>query len=314
MLKSKTYTSQKIMSRKIIYLTSILLPLFIVGCKKESFVKAELEPPYYNTSDSSTDPIQHYKSIIFNTYGTYLITAPTIRDYAYNFANKNKIDLTAPEQSEENLLHGIKILKEQFLNLYPVEFLKKNLPFSILLADKIIFTGYISVEDGVEPPRPEYYSYASSSFIAVSGIRKNMGKNPKERLDSIRGDVNARFWLDYIEGIKGGFEVSKSFYEVSKGRYKKDYFDDPATINYYKDGFISYNKVATIYDSNDGWYTELPDEELDLRQWVEFIFRTPKTKIADIINAPGNEKMLKKYEILKQSFLDVGFNIESLSK
>lgn len=296
---------------KYLFLALFTFLLSALSCTKEKTNPAEIEKPYYNVTDDTSDPVQHEKAVLFNSYKTYLITNPTIRDYAYNFANKNKISIVAPEQSNENLLNGIKMLKETFLDLYPEDFKKKNLPFSIILSDTLRFTGIISI-DGEIPPKPEYYAWSSTSFIAISGIRKNMGANPQERKDSIRGEINSHFWTGYLAAHKGLFTIPDSFYEISKDNYGKTLFEDPATIDYYQYGFVGCNKLATIYDEIDGWMTDLPREEMDLQMWVAFIFRTPKTKLQPILDA--NEKMAQKYEILRDVFKASGYNIDNILK
>lgn len=295
------------------YLILALSPLLamVLSCSKEKPLDAEPEQPYYDVTDNPSDPVQHEKAMLFQSYQTYLITNPTIRDFVYNFAHKNKISIVAPEQSRENIMNGISMLKENFLDLYSDDFKKKNLPFSIILADTLRYTGFVSIE-GEIPPKPEYYAYSSNYFLAMSGVRKDMGPNPQERKDSIRGEVNSYFWTGYLSANKGIFTVPDEFYQVSKGSYGKTLYEDPAKIDYYQYGFVGNNKLSSLYDDIDGWMTDLPKEELDLHMWVAFIFRTPKAKLQPILDA--NEKMAQKYAILKKAFSSCGYDIDNILK
>ncbi|KXB79201.1 hypothetical protein HMPREF3034_02200 [Prevotella sp. DNF00663] len=294
----------------------VALTLGTVSCSNDDNVTAEIEEPIYNVEDNTSDPIQHRKFEMYRDYKTYLITNPITRDYKYNFQKKNNLLITAPEQSPELIKKGIKMLDDMFLNHYSEEFKKKYMPFSILLADSIFFLGQ-------ETGRPYYHSYVANRFLALGGVRKEMGSYTEAQKRDFEGDINSRYWMDYLWEVKSAFSIPEAFSDVNREYFKKEAGESkafgkvteetqPDDLDYHTLGFISYNHRTTFYDKEwSSWWIELPDEDTDRRQWVAFIFSTPKAERDALI--AKYSKMKEKYDILKEAFLKCdGYDIEKL--
>ena len=95
-----------------------------------------------------------------------IITNPTEADYKFNFTANNGIKITAPEQKQEIIDEGIEFLQKVLLNLYSDSFLKKNLPFSILLSEEVRMASYGETTI--------MNCYASSSFIALGNVSSSL--------------------------------------------------------------------------------------------------------------------------------------------
>lgn len=285
------------------------------SCSNEKDIHAELEAPVYNVTDNSSDPVQHQRFQFYQDYKTYLITNPEVKDYRFNFQTKNNILMTAPTQSNDVLLGGVDMLKSLFLDVYSTDFKKKHLPFSIILADSIFYLGQ-------DVGRPYYHSYASQRFLALGGIRREMATYSDSLKLAIKGDIHSRYWIDFLQGAKGVFSIPEEFEEISKSYYGKgvDYISDlgnvtgrlPWQIDYHQLGFITYNHNTTFYDEAEGaWWIEVPNADVDKRQWVAFFFNTPKSQRDALIAA--YPKMKAKYDILKEAFLKCeGFDVDQL--
>lgn len=297
-----------------IFSLPVICMIVIVSCTTNDSITSEIEEPIYNVDDNVKDAIQHEKNVLYNKYKTYLITNPLTRDYKFNFQRKNNLKITAPVQSTEVLQAGINLLHDTFLDIYSEDFKKKNMPFSILLADSILFLGQ-------ETSTPYYHAYVSQRFIALGGVRPNMLYTDSIK-QIIKGDINSRFWIDYMNGVKELFSIPEEFADVSKSYYRKDVTSipelgdvagkQPHEIDYYQLGFVNYNAAATFYDKEyKEWWIEVPDEETDKRQWVAFCFNTPKTRRDAII--AKYPKMKQKYLLLKRAFANCeGFDIDRL--
>ncbi len=291
------------------------LLILCFSCSNDNAIHADLEEPAYNVTDNTADPVQHQRFLFYQDYHTYLITNPEVKDYRYNFQTKNNILMIAPEQSNEVLSGGVDMLKNLFLNVYSTGFKKKYLPFSIILADSIFFLGQ-------DVGRPYYHSFASQRFLALGDVRKEMSSYSDSLKLAIKGDIHSRYWIDFLQGAKGVFSIPESFEEISKNYYGKgvDYIADlgnvtgklPWQINYHQLGFITYNHNTTFYDEAESeWWIEVPNADVDKRQWVAFFFNTPKRERDSLITA--YPKMKQKYEILKEAFSKCdGFDIDQL--
>lgn len=289
------------------------------SCSGQDDIHAELEDPQYNVTDNASDPIQHERHELFSKYKTYLITNPQTIDYKFNFQKKNNLRITPSDQSQAMLQKGIARLHSMFLDTYSEEFKQKHLPFSIILADSILFLG-------MENTTPSYHAYAANRFLAIAGIRQEMGTESDSLMQAMKGDIHSRYWIDFLGGEKGVFAIPETFDEVSKDYYRKEVGELVSTplgdvrgslpwdIDFHSLGFVSYNHITTFFDPDPdygGWWIESPDEDADRRQWVAFIFGTPKAQREQIINS--YPIMKEKYDILKQAFLKCeNFDIDQL--
>ena len=300
-----------------LYIIAALCAGTIMASCSEEKLTAEPEQPRYNVADDPNDAIQHTKFTMFENYRTYLITNPTTADYKFNFQQKNNLLITAPQQSKDLLAKGIARFEKLFMSVYSEAFKKQYMPFSIILADSILF---LEQENG----RPSYHAYAANRFLAMAGVRPGMENDTDSLLREIKGDIHARFWVDYMEGINQKFELPQEFFEPSKSYYRKSADEIsvlgdvtgklPDQINFHPAGFIMYNRRTTFFDPDPdwgGWWIEAPDEDTDKRQWIAFVFSTPKAEREAII--AEYPIMKQKYDLLKAAFLKSdNFNIDLL--
>lgn len=289
--------------------------LALVACGEDGTITAEMEAPIYDVTDSETDAVQHRKAQLYNAYRTYLITNPIVRDYEFNFQKKNHLAMSAPQQTVQVLQAGINRLDEVFLNVYTEDFKKQYMPFSLILADKIEFTAQ---EEG----RPSYHAYCTQRYLAMAGVRAGMENDSDSLKNEIKGDVNSRFWIDYMEAVRKVIAIPTEFSDVSRDYFRKnveeikelgDVMDKlPGQIDYHTLGFIGYNRRTTFFDEKEQlWWIETPDEDTDKRQWVAFFFSTPKAERNELF--AKYPLMEQKRQILRQAFLQCdGFDIDLL--
>ena len=148
----------------------ILLICMLAGmssCYHEDALIVPEQPDKYNIlTDDPSDPTQHFIYQFYQKYQTVIITNPTEADYKFNFTANNGIKITAPEQKQEIIDEGIEFLQKVLLNLYSDSFLKKNLPFSILLSEEVRMASYGETTI--------MNCYASSSFIALGNVSSSL--------------------------------------------------------------------------------------------------------------------------------------------
>ncbi|MBC5622310.1 MULTISPECIES: hypothetical protein [Butyricimonas] len=289
-----------------------VLLLGFYACSNEDDIHAKVEDSWYNLEDDPSDPVQHYIYQFYQDYRTIIIKDPEVEDYRYNFKKRNNIKIVAPVQEAVLLQKGLDMVKDVFIDIYPDNFKKKYFPYSIIMADSVLFLG---MEDQI----PSYHAYASTNFVAIAGIRTEMNNYTDSDIREIRGEVNAKFWSDYLAAVKGVFVIPDDFYEVSKKFYGQSDWDwdvvyTPDDVDWHEMGFISYDPGNTSYDDDPilgGWWIQAPNKSIDVSQWLEFVFRV----------TPGERDMLlekyplmkKKYRILQEAIKGCdGFDISNL--
>lgn len=289
-----------------------VLLLGFSACSNEDDIHAKVEDSWYNLEDDPSDPVQHYIYQFYQDYQTIIIKNPEVEDYRYNFKKKNNIKVVAPAREATLLAKGLDMVKDIFIDVYPENFKKKYFPYSIIMADSILFLG---MEDRI----PSYHSYASSNFVAVAGIRPEMENYTNKYIREIRGEVNAKFWNDYLSAVKNAFTVPDEFYKVSEKFYGKSNWgwevETPDDVDWHEMGFISYDPGTTSFDDDPeegGWWIQAPSKSIDIMQWLEFIFGTTLEERGVLLEK--YPLMEKKYQILQEAMkrLD-GFDITKLN-
>lgn len=233
--------------KKIILLIALLSGL--TACYHEDELNVPDLSDKYGVLQDSSDPTQHFIYEFYQKYESVIIVNPTIADYKFNFNAENGIQITAPEQTQAVIDEGVDFLKKALIDLYPSDFLKKNLPFSIILAEKVQMDSYGETT--------VLSSYASNSFIAISNITSALGSMSKSDFVKMRADLNANFWAKYMSEVRGSFSIPDEFYELTEtaaedkeiysGYYYMGY-EAPSTIDFYKYGLISYNTESSYID------------------------------------------------------------------
>lgn len=297
--------------KKLILLISLLAGMS--SCYNEDALIIPDQTDKYNIpQDDPSDPTQHFIYQFYQKYQTVIITRPTEADYKFNFTSDNGIKITAPEQQKEIIDEGINFLQDVLLGLYPDDFLKKNLPFSILLAQQVQMASYGETTI--------MNSYASGSFIALGNVTSDLKTMSREDFVKIRADVNATFWARYMSEVRGLFTISDAFYEASQeiepDLYNWFYLgsDAPSTIDFYHYGLISYDPDASFVDEDDPedpfYSLTAPSKATDLSQWMNFVFEKTPAEIQEICN--NYPVMKKKYDVIREAMLENGFDLSKL--
>lgn len=295
--------------KKLILLISLLAGM--TSCYNEDALVIPEQPDKYNIlTDDPSDPTQHFIYQFYQKYQTVIITNPTEADYKFNFTASNGIKITPPKQEQKVIDDGIVFMQKVLLDLYSDDFLKKNLPFSILLAEMIRLDAY--GETDIKN------CYASRSFIALGNVVANVNDLSKSDFVKIRADVNATFWSTYMSQVRGLFTIPDAFYDVSEtiqsGIYN-GYFNlgsvNPNKIDFYKYGLISYNHDSSFIDFEWDWFTVYaPTKAQDLDQWMTFVFEKTPAEIQEI--CAKYPPMKQKYDIIREAMLANGFDLSKL--
>lgn len=300
--------------KKFILLISLLAGLS--SCYNEDALSIPAQPDKYGVlTDDPSDPTRHFIYEFYQKYETVIITNPTEADYKFNFTSDNGIKITAPEQEQGVVDEGIDFLQEVLLDLYPDDFLKKNLPFSIILAEEVRMDSYGETT--------VMNCYASGSFIALGNVTADLKTMTQEEFRKIRADVNATFWARYMSEVRGLFTISDAFYaaseEIQPKIYDWFYFGYDATpynTDFYHYGLISYDPDRSFVDEDEedpewSFYSlYAPSRQTDLSQWMNFVFEKTPTEIQQICNQ--YPVMKKKYDVIREAMLENGFDLSKL--
>lgn len=140
---------------KYIILLGAICTMAFSGCYKEDPITAELEKYWRDYDVNSTDPAFKYVSEYWQKYDKVLLYDAEIRDYLYNFQQKNDVEIV---NSTDKIYEKIQLLEKLFLKQYNDDVKDTVFPFNVILAEKVIYTG------GWSPQEKDYLG--SRNFVA----------------------------------------------------------------------------------------------------------------------------------------------------
>jgi hypothetical protein len=262
------------MNKNILYIF-IALIIFAVGCTEDDEPLAEFKKSKYDLSQGEEGSVQRDIYDIYTNYNCLLLLEADSSDYKYNFENQNNIKIVNSDEAYHKA--GINFFKEVWLDKYNEEFKKKNLPFSIILCNKII-----------NSKNQEVNVYTGHGFVAIAGINENLAGMTDEAKKSLYKEINFNFWGYNMMQYRQAVKLPNRFYAVSKAMYLDQTFEWDFD-NIYKLGFVSTD-----------W--PRPSIEQDGVDYMRFI--TMSTQ--DYINTMTSKfpKIKEKYDIIKTYFAD----------
>ncbi len=170
----------------------LLLVLFFSGCSKEENLKVEEIPPLY-VLPQGNHPYDKTIVDFYNTYGTYILYKFTEKDFRWNI-NSN-ILFTGTEADENYVEPALATLDKYLFKLYPTDFLKKALPYKIMLASRIRSVTITSIEQIVD----DYNNTASSfSQLSFGHTGSTLSTLTDAQLKVMKAELNREFWRQAI--------------------------------------------------------------------------------------------------------------------
>jgi hypothetical protein len=173
------------MKLKII-ICSLLSLLLFGGCGKEELAPAEEISPLY-TLPQGNHPYDKTIVDFYNTYGTYILYKFTDKDFRWNF-NSN-ISFVAEQGDESYIDPALAALDKYLIKLYPTDFLKKALPYKILLSSRIR-----SINSAGTILDNYNNAASSSSHFAFGRAGSTLSTLTEAQLKTMKAVLNREFW------------------------------------------------------------------------------------------------------------------------
>lgn len=167
---------------------SSLLLLSAISCKKENAIVVNDDDTRMYKLPQGDQPYDKQILEFYSKYNSVILYNYRESDFIYQFTGPTELDLRAPAAGPNGIQETLDFFQEHWLSMYPEAFLKKNLPFKILLADSItkILEGLPS--DTVQ--LPAIAGYRNVTF----GLTGHLSGLSSDGIDSARGALHGAFW------------------------------------------------------------------------------------------------------------------------
>lgn len=172
---------------RFIYLLFIIL--FATGCKKEAAIESATEFKPFYTLPQGNHPYDEAIMDFYHTYGCYILYKFSEADFKWNI-NSYSPYYTAEQGDENYITQSLTALNQYLFKFYTTDFLKKALPYKILLSSKITRNNSSIITT--------INSFSTSSHFAFGRAGSSLAGMTEAELKTLKGDLNREFWTQAI--------------------------------------------------------------------------------------------------------------------
>jgi hypothetical protein len=167
----------------------LLLLLAGAGCSKKAEIVPDVITPLYTLPQGN----HAYDNTILDfhrTYGCYLLYKFSERDFSWNITDN--INYVADQGDEDYIAPALVALDQYLLKFYSSDFLKKALPYKIILSSRVR-----KVVAGA-PQATLINSISTVSQLTFGRAGSSLATMTTPQLLVMRGDLNREFWRQAV--------------------------------------------------------------------------------------------------------------------
>lgn len=225
---------------------------------------------------------------LYEKYGSYFLYDFTVADLNWNqVANSTsyKLALGDPKYAGDML----DLLEDVWLQFYPEEFLKKNLPYRIFMADTIYWV--LSYMD-----RPITCAKTGDNSLAFGYMNADTKNKTVAEKVALKNEVQTLFFE--VLRTRGAITIPEEFYKISD--YAIAASADPNSDNYArKRGFVANPAYGYEWCTYVNWQTKTLLSSDDLTYFLGSILQRTTEQWANDLTYP---LVKQKYDILVEHF------------
>ena len=263
--------------------------IFLCSCSKDVALgpDVEFERDYVLPQGGDAESDERIVEL-YERYGSYFLYDFTVADLNWNqVANSTlyKLALGEPKYAIDML----NLLDEVWLKFYPEEFLKKNLPYRVFMADTVY--SVLSYRD-----RPEICVKTGDNSLAFGYMNKDTkNKTAAEKLE-LKNTVQSLFF-DLLQ-VRKVITIPEEFYKISD--YSTKASRDPNDPDYArKRGFVANPQYGNEWCIYVNWQTKTLLQSDDLTYFLASILRRTSEQWESDLTYP---LVKQKYDILVDHF------------
>jgi hypothetical protein len=198
--------------RNMLVLVLPLLLCIFISCRKEaSLLPGKAQDPY--TLPQGNQPYDDSIVAFYQKYGSYILYRFTEKDLVYDYSSYLSVKGTPGNPAY--IRHTLNYFKSQCLDFYPESFLKKTMPFKILLAAAI---DTFSTEQVISPVTRSLTGFCSSgNMMAIGWADSTLLQQSPARLKQLRGFMHRSYMEQAVQS--GAMELPADFVKNTPEKY-----------------------------------------------------------------------------------------------
>lgn len=239
--------------KKLFIIIATLIPLCFGSCKEDALTPSE--PQQFGEFPQGNGAKDKEIVAFYEKYGTQVLYKYSEVDFRYGMTSM--LPYYSEPAQEAAVADGWKFVKEECLSLWGEEFMKKYLPFRILLADKIysLKQTWNKDENGNyiynKIPKGAMYGF---NHIAISGINADLANMTLEQKKNLIGETS--FALVGYAASKGNIQIPEEFKALYLKNKNNAGGEQPGDWGFNKGAFLEYKEGGQDVEYDFGLYVK----------------------------------------------------------
>ncbi|TKC61466.1 hypothetical protein FBD94_13130 [Pedobacter hiemivivus] len=164
--------------------------LMVAGCKKEAAIMPDTITPEYSLPQGN-HPYDTQIVDFYQTYGCYMLYKFTEKDFNWNISNK--LSYVADQGDENYIVPALAALDKYLFKYYSSDFLKKALPYKIILSARIR-----EIVDRTDTLATPVNSVSTFSHFAFGHAGSSLAGMTENELKVMKVDLHREFWMQAV--------------------------------------------------------------------------------------------------------------------
>lgn len=250
----------------------MIVLFMVISCKKEARIISDQIVPEYSLPQGN-HPYDTQILEFYNKYGCYILYKFSEKDFKWNVSNN--LSYIAEQGDENYIAPALEALDKYLFKFYNTDFLKKALPYKIILSSKIREITYQN--DTLQTP---VSCVSTISHIAFGQVDIRLTTLSASDLKAMKISLQKEFWLQAV--AYGKIPLPQLFISATK----------------YNEVFPWNKKNYGAFDNSPGLATTLYS---DFASYINVIVSTTSEQLEKTLFLPANDpngKYRLKYNII----------------
>lgn len=203
-------------SRNVLVACLPLLLCIFISCHKEAPLVAG-EPADFYKLPQGNQPYDDSIVAFYQKYGSYILYRFTEKDLTYDYSRY--LTVRGTEANPAYIKNTLDYFKSQCLDFYPESFLKKTIPFKIILAAAIDTFSLVNETRPTPLIRSLTGFCASGNMLAIGWADSTLLQQSSARLKQLRGFMHRSYMEQAIQS--GAMDVPAAFMKYMPPTYNE---------------------------------------------------------------------------------------------
>lgn len=229
--------------RNVMVACLTLLSCIIISCHKEAPLVPGKPTDFYKLPQGN-QPYDDSIVAFYQKYGSFILYRFTEKDLTYDYSRY--LTVKGTEGNPAYIKNTLDYFKSQCLDFYPESFLKKTIPFKIILAAAIDTFSLVNATTPTTPVRSLTGFCASGNMLAIGWADSTLLLQSPARLKQLRGFMHRSYMEQAIQS--SAMDIPAEFAKYAPLKYNEVVGLEPANGLIERIGDVAPGRRTVMWD------------------------------------------------------------------